>query len=185
MEPPLVDVQEIIHIRAKRYYSGQSQAEGLTLIGDSRQPQVFQQCGGIRAKWIITSPPYYGMHTYIPDQWIRNWFLGGPAEVDYSNVNQLNHGSPESFTKQLRSVWENVASIATPDARMVIRFGGITGRKANPMSILKESFVDSSWVLRTLKPAGSADSGHRQAIHFATNQAAAQAEYDAWAFPRP
>jgi hypothetical protein len=40
---------------------------------------------------IVTSPPYYGMRTYLPDQWIRNWFLGGPPEVDYSIKGQLPH----------------------------------------------------------------------------------------------
>ncbi len=28
---------------------------------------------------IITSLPYYSMRTYLPDQWIRLWFLGMQA----------------------------------------------------------------------------------------------------------
>jgi hypothetical protein len=32
----------------------------------------------------LTSPAYYGLRTYVADQWLRNWFLGGPAYVDYS-----------------------------------------------------------------------------------------------------
>src|SRR5262249_34411512 len=27
-----------------------------------------------RFRWVITSPPYYGMRSYFPDQWLRNWF---------------------------------------------------------------------------------------------------------------
>jgi hypothetical protein len=38
------------------------------------------------------SPPYYGRRTYIPDQWLRNWFLGGSSNVEYSNDLQLAHG---------------------------------------------------------------------------------------------
>ncbi len=38
---------------------------------------------------VVTSPPYYGMRTYIQDQWLRNWFLGGPAEVDYQTETQV------------------------------------------------------------------------------------------------
>ena len=26
---------------------------------------------------VITSPPYLGMRTYLPDQWLRYWALGG------------------------------------------------------------------------------------------------------------
>ncbi|MBN1368265.1 MAG: hypothetical protein JW967_10115 [Dehalococcoidales bacterium] len=184
MNPPFVDVLHVIRTRAERYYSDQPRARGFVIEGDSRDIRVFQRLEQIRVKWIVTSPPYYGMRTYIPDQWLRNWFLGGPSDVDYSNNNQLDHGSPESFARQLHSVWENTASISSPDARMVIRFGGIADRNIDPVYILKQSFKDSSWILRTIKPAGSADCGRRQAIHFAIRQAAAQNEHDAWAVLR-
>ena len=102
---------------------------------------------------IITSPPYYGMRTYIPDQWLRHWFLGGSSEVEYSMEGQLDHRSPECFVEGLRQVWVNVANVAAPGARMVIRFGGIADRKANPQTLLKESLRGTPWVLRTVRPA--------------------------------
>jgi hypothetical protein len=121
------------------------------------------------------------MRTYIPDQWLRNWFLGGASEVEYSNDFQLAHGSPGVFAEQLRSVWRNLATVVTPDARLIVRFGGITDRKAIPLEILRNSFDGSPWVLTTVRPAGSADSGKRQAIHFGTTQNAPKTEHDAWA----
>lgn len=39
------------------------------------------------------SPPYYGMRTYLPDQWLRLWFLGGPDYVEH----QLKHSGAVSF----------------------------------------------------------------------------------------
>ena len=179
--PPKVDVREVIGIRAQRYYSSQPPAQGLAVSGDSRLSSTFRLVGDRRPKWIVTSPPYYGMKTYIPDQWLRNWFLGGPSEVDYSTDHQLDHGSPATFCGDLRSVWENVAAVAEPDARLIVRFGGIPDRRTDPLTVLKKSFTDSSWVLMTVRPAGSADSGRRQAIHFATTKNAPKTEYDAWA----
>lgn len=179
--PPTVDVPEVIRLRAERYYSSQPSAQGIVLCGDSREPSTFRRLGDTRARWVVTSPPYYGMRTYIPDQWLRNWFLGGPSQVEYSNERQLAHGSPDAFSEQLRSVWRNLATVVTPDARLIVRFGGITDRKAIPLQILRDSFKSSPWVLTTLRRAGSADSGKRQAIHFGAAQNTPTTEYDAWA----
>lgn len=179
--PPKTEVCEVIRIRAERYYASQPSGHGIVVCGDSRELSTFRLLTGRRARWVITSPPYYGMRTYIPDQWLRNWFLGGPSEVEYSNDLQLAHGSPDSFTEQLRSVWTNVATAVTSDACLVVRFGGITDRRVDPLQILKDSLIGSPWGLTTVKPAGSADAGKRQAIHFGTTQNAPKTEYDAWA----
>ena len=178
--PPKIDVREVIRLRAERFYSSQPSGEGIVVCGDSRQLSTFRPLADRRVKWVVTSPPYYGMRTYIPDQWLRNWFLGGPSEVEYSNDLQLAHGSPESFVEQLRSVWRNLATVVTPDACLIVRFGGITDRKADPLQILRDSFDGSPWFLTTVRPAGSADSGKRQAIHFGTTQNAPKIEHDAW-----
>jgi DNA methylase len=180
LRAPLVDVRAVIRVRAERYFTEQPHARGLVLTGDSRSKSVFDRLGARRARWIVTSPPYYGMRTYIPDQWLRNWFLGGPSGVEYSNEDQLDHGSPRQFADQLSAVWQNVASVSSPDAQLVIRFGGIADRKADPLEILKQSLTDSPWVLTTVKAAGSADSGRRQAIHFSTTCNASKSEFDAW-----
>lgn len=179
--PPKVNVQEVIRLRAERYYSSQPSGQGIVVCGDSREPSTFRLLADRRARWVVTSPPYYGMRTYIPDQWLRNWFLGGPSEVEYTNDLQLAHGSPDSFAEQLRSVWKNLARWVTPDATLIVRFGGIADRKAVPLQILRDSFDGSPWILTTVRPAGSADSGKRQAIHFGTTQNAPKTEHDAWA----
>jgi hypothetical protein len=181
LQPPEVDVISLIRTRAERYYADQPTAEGLVIRGDSREARSFVQLGDTQTRWVITSPPYYGMRTYIPDQWLRNWFLGGPSQVDYSNIGQLTHPSPEGFAEQLRVVWQNVAAVAATDAELIVRFGGITDRKADPLSILKSSFKDSGWRLTTLKDAGSAATGKRQALHFARTSTVAGDEYDVWA----
>jgi hypothetical protein len=40
---------------------------------------------------LITSPPYYGMRTYVADEWLHNWFVGGPTKVPDNPAGQLAH----------------------------------------------------------------------------------------------
>lgn len=181
LQPRRVDVIHIIAARASRYYNEEPPATGLGMFGDSRSAATYTDIDTSSIKWIITSPPFYGLRTYIPDQWLRNWFVGGPSAVKYVDDFQLEHSSPERFSAQLRSVWNNVAGVSSPDARLVVRFGGISDRSADPMEVLKSSFRGSPWKLETIKPAGSADVGKRQAEHFGRVSSAARPEHDAWA----
>jgi hypothetical protein len=128
----------------------------------------------------VTSPPYYGMRTYIPDQWLRCWFLGGPDTVDYSNAHQLAHTSQAVFCERLRQVWTNCASVAKPGCRLVVRFGAINDRKIDAARLIKQSFDRSPWQLLTLRNAGSASAGKRQADTFVAASDPIE-EYDVWA----
>lgn len=127
---------------------------------------------------MITSPPYYGLRTYVPDQWLRYWFLGSPSEVEYSAASQLLHPSPETFASELRSVWQSVGAVCAPGAQLVIRFGGINNRKADPLSIVKASLGGSGFEIRSLESAGSAANGQRQALHFSRSSVQAREEHD-------
>jgi hypothetical protein len=120
------------------------------------------------------------MRTYIPDQWLRNWFLGGPEVVDYTNCHQINHKSPGVFADDLRQVWRNAAAVSSDDAKLVVRFGGITSRRANPLAILKDSLSDSGWQVMAIFNAGSAIEGRRQADTFLRGNIEPTAEYDVW-----
>lgn len=182
--PPKVDVLDIIKRRAERYYSHKiAPVDAHILFSDSRKAETFTSLQQRQEpiSWIITSPPYYGMRTYLPDQWLRWWFLGGSATVSYANTNQVEHGSPTEFAADLAQVWRNSGSIAKSGARMVVRFGGINDRKASAIEIFKQSLHQTGWRLQTRRSAGSADDGHRQALHFAESQRSAIREYDFWA----
>jgi len=154
-------------------------------MGDSRKADALALGSkGKRFDWIITSPPYYGMRTYIPDQWLRNWFVGGADTVDYSSGQQIGHSSPESFAADLRSVWKNAARVSSANARLVIRFGGIADRSADPLDIAKDSLADSGWRITTIKQAGTATEGKRQANAFLRTKSMPLEEFDIWAVKR-
>lgn len=180
--PEAIDVLAVIERRVKRYYRMSSDITGAVRLADSRDAKALQpEAPETRFNWVITSPPYYGMRTYIPDQWLRNWFVGGPDVVDYANRNQVVHSSPEEFAANLRQVWRNAESVCAEDARMIIRFGGITDRRANPLDLIKSSLNDSGWRITTIREAGSATDGKRQAEAFLRVKSNPAMEYDVWA----
>ena len=181
--PPRVDVLNVIRRRAERYLAiSLPSIKGSVVLGDSRNPQCIPaQSKDQKFDWIITSPPYYGMRTYVQDQWLRNWFLGGPAEVDYGIQGQLNHMSPSAFAAQLRTVWENAAVACERGARLVVRFGGIRDRRVDPLELIKVSLDGGRWRLQTVHNAGTAAFGKRQADAFLKARSKPMPEYDVWA----
>ncbi len=183
LRPKPVDVLALIDQRARQYYGAETaRARGTILLRDSRQPGSFAYLlRGQRARWVITSPPYYGMNTYLPDQWLRAWFMGGPPRVDYSTAGQVVHAAPRAYARQLRQVWRNVAEVCEPDAMLVIRFGGIHDRKVNPLALITGSLTDSGWRVREIRSAGTATRGKRQALHFAGRRKTPMDEHDLWA----
>lgn len=181
VKPERVNVIEIVKRRADRYYSnGEKKALGRIIQADSRDHRPYSRITQ-KVKWIITSPPYYGLRTYLPDQWLRLWFLGGKPCVDYSTTGQFGHSSPGEFALQLSQVWRNLSLVTAPGARLIVRFGAINGRACDPVDILRLSFQNTSWTIRRIRSAGSASRGRRQALHTGKTLKPPREEYDVWA----
>lgn len=178
--PPKADVMNIITRRANRYYPYEMPGRGQIIFGDSRSEKLFSEIEN-KYKWVITSPPYYGMRTYLPDQWIRLWFLGGKADVDYSVDGQVTHTSQDEYADDLKRVWRNVAKKCTKNAKLVVRFGCLNSRQVNALDILRKSFKDTAWSISTLIHAGSAAKGKRQSLYFLEENKEPFLEYDIWA----
>lgn len=179
MFPPEVDVLGIIARRAQRYYGEEMpQAVGSIVVGDSRKIVSYDHMDS-EASWIITSPPYYGMRTYIPDQWLRRWFIGGPSHVDYSSHGQLSHASKEAFVDGLRAVWINCAKKAKSGCRLVLRFGAINNRNVDSIELARTSIKNTPWRIITVRRAGTASTGKRQANQFVPAKSAL-VEHDFW-----
>jgi hypothetical protein len=125
LRPTEVDALSVIKKRANRYLTEPPpNVAGKVLLGDSREADVFDDLP--KARLVVTSPPYYGMRTYLPDQWLRLWFIGGPDYVEYRQPEgQLEHSGADHFAAEMGRVWKNVAKRATNDARLIIRYGGI------------------------------------------------------------
>lgn len=128
---------------------------------------------------VVTSPPYYGMRTYVQDQWLRNWFLGGPAKVDYGAGVQLEHTGQDIFAKSLGKVWGNMARSHADNLDMYVRFGVIPSVNVDAKALMLKSLEASGAPLRLIscRNASSAHSGKRQAEQMKTDSGACD-EYD-------
>lgn len=169
MRPPVVDVLDTI---SRRAYFSLAQvppaAPGEVRLGDSaRQVPRLRR----RFTWVVTSPPYYGMRTYRPDQWLRGWFLGGEPTVDYATDDQVRQtGGVTAFVQDLAHIWRAVAARCLPEARLAVRFGALPSLKSRPEELLRKSLADarSGWRVDRVLPAGSPPNWARQAAQFAT-----------------
>jgi hypothetical protein len=164
--PEPIDVRDVVELRAGWYLRTlPPKVLGSILRTDSRHAP--QELAENTFRFVVTSPPYYGMKTYIPDQWLRSWFLGGPSQPCYQQPEEeLHHNSPESFADGLAAVWKSIAPLCTKGARMVCRFGGINDRRQDPVEILFQSFNQSGWRVLTRRGAGDSLDGKRQAAQF-------------------
>ena len=179
---PRLDVIKIVKKRAERalaqiWKSSLSRPIDIR-CSDSRTARAFDRLQR-HITHVITSPPYYGLRTYSQDQWIRHWFLGGPANVDYSAPTGMNHGSPSLFAQSMAKVWNQIGTHSSEDVRLCVRFGGIKSRAADPDEIFKSSLAASlhEWRIVTKHSAQSASEGRRQADQMTCSERA-MTEFD-------
>ncbi len=126
---------------------------------------------------VVTSPPYYGMRTYVPDQWLRNWFLGGPEEVQYGGVTQLRHSGHDNFVHDLARVWSHLKKRAE-GIDLYVRLGTISSAKSDAKTLFRESLDKSGgWRIVYTQRAQTASAGKRQADQM-KRSSEAQDEYD-------
>jgi hypothetical protein len=180
--PPAVDVLDAISRRARHTFSSTPPAvAGAVHLGDARRAHRLLPTSR-KFSWVITSPPYFGMRTYRPDQWLRNWFLGGEARVDYAQEGQLAHHA-EKFEDELASVWRAVARRCVPGARLIVRFGYLPSIPIDARDLLRSSLAkaDVGWRLKRWADAGSSSNGKRQSQQFGRCTDDAACEIDAYA----
>lgn len=165
--PPKIDVLKPIERRLARIAAEElpkRKHHGLITQGDSTHATSYAKVQD-NLSYVVTSPPYYGLVTYVQDQWLRNWFVGGPETIDYGRGKQLSHESPEAFAKSLGKVWNHCGDRLKPDGKMIVRFGSIRSRDHAPLDILRQSLVSSrhDWRIEGWLDVGTADAGKRQA----------------------
>lgn len=182
LTPPETDVIAVLRRKLSRIKTSEP-LEGSSLadarLGDSRFMNSLP-ANKRDFSVVVTSPPYYGMRTYVEDQWLRNWFLGGPDHVRYGETEQLQHTGKNVFAESLGTVWKNMACTYADDLHMYIRFGTIpSATQADPKELVRASLESSGipWRVVSIRNAATAASGKRQANHMSADSVAAT-EYD-------
>jgi hypothetical protein len=100
--------------------------------------------------------------------------------VQYDALSQLSHRSLEAFVLDLQKVWKNVRAVSCDNGRLIVRFGGINERECEPRALIGKSLKDTGWSIQTIKSAGTASHGRRQANSFGENRNAPIEEIDVW-----
>lgn len=167
LNPVRVDTLDVLKRRAERVLKDcPPRTPGRVVLGDAaHNVKALRQ----RFDLVITSPPYYGMRTYVPDQWLRNWFVGGPPEVPYGSDGQLTRQPNQvAFASALAEVWRAVANRCTPEGRLVIRFGALPSTKVSPEKLVIASLREAQvgWLVRDVRPVGIPSPHRRQAEQF-------------------
>lgn len=181
LKPPAADVLAVLRRKLDRL-SASNLPDGVTVAhaiqGDSRFAKSLPPASRDFSV-VVTSPPYYGMRTYVEDQWLRNWFLGGPDRVVYGQSEQLEHTGKDVFAKSLGAVWKNMARTQEPELDLYIRFGVIPSAKTDAKALVRASLEESGigWKEISVRAASTASSGKRQADHM-TKGSTAALEYD-------
>ncbi len=182
MKPPEIDVITAISRRAHfSFKTVPPTTPGKLITGDSRAVNFARL--GPKFSWVITSPPYYGMRTYFPDHWLRNWFVGGPSDVDYRADEQLSHHSEAEFVADLAGVWKKLAEACVLGARLVCRFGALPSCQKDPRDLFRRPLADGDcgWRITTIRDAGTSQHGRRQCDQFGTGKNKPVEEIDVYA----
>lgn len=110
-----------------RYASGAPRTHGRVALCDARRASAaFPSLTG-KVRLIVTSPPYLDTTNYAEDQWLRLWFLGGPAAPDPSLGADDRHRNLERYLDFLSEAWAGVSPLTSRECHLVIRLGGAPG----------------------------------------------------------
>jgi SAM-dependent methyltransferase len=178
--PPEVDVLELIGTRAKYVLDAQPPAVGgRVLCGDVRR--VLRSSTQRPFTHIVTSPPYPGMRSYLPDQWLRWWFLGGPAKPQYRLDRAIATQDTARFAKELAQVWRTTARVSAPGARLVVRLGSFPSLQRDPLDLLDRSvaLADCGWARVEARRVSLLPKRSRQAEQFGLDLGSPLTEVDA------
>lgn len=170
---PRVDVAAVLARKLARMAESLTRpsAGGAVCAADARDPASYRDWAGM-FDTVITSPPYYGLRSYVPDQWLRAWFLGGPPAVQYGPGAQLAHGSVPAYIAALGAVWAACSQAGAARLSLHVRFGDIPSKRLPVRAVFAQSLEASGvcWRERACVPVRY-ERGARQARQMAAGTA--------------
>jgi hypothetical protein len=166
MRPRRVDVAELIRRRLTYVLADVPPSSGGRVFCDDALALLPKL--RIKADLVITSPPYAGLRTYVSDQWLRLWFLGGPPTVIYRCPGQLGVENEETFGLLLARMLTALESATNDSAHAYMLLGSIPSRPIPVPQVMAEAVraSNSSWRIVSRRNYGHADAGKRQARQF-------------------
>ncbi len=125
VDPPIRDVFAILRQRAAFRYASPLPEKSATVIrGDMRRLSWKSTPMPDDIRCVITSPPYFDVTSFEEDQWLRLWFLGGPAGPTRNRISSDDRHTIEArYWSFIADMWRCLGSILGRSASIVIRIG--------------------------------------------------------------
>lgn len=144
LSPPTRDAFAVIKRVAEfRYVSPTPERPGQVVHSDVRRLGSRLAAYEGKAGLIITSPPYLDVTNYHEDQWLRLWFLGGPAKPENtSEASDDRHRSIEAYRNFLTEGWRGISNLLAPRATFVVRIGLKGATKDAAAQLVSKSVAD-------------------------------------------
>lgn len=120
---PQRDVFEVVERQARyRYASERPRNKGTVHLADMRSLPLKQL---EPARLLITSPPYLDTTSFEEDQWLRLWFLGGPAEPHRGRLSRDDRlYTRDGYWDMISDLWRVAGSLVAEGGHVVIRIAG-------------------------------------------------------------
>ena len=121
------------------------------------------------------------MRTYLGDQWLRAWFLGGPSTPSYTLKGSFGTVQVDRFSRALAATWRAVARCSASGARLVVRLGALPSIKHDVAAVLEDSIemAAAGWKHVATEDAPPPPQTRRQAGQFGVKLQKASTEVDA------
>lgn len=106
-----------------RYESGRPKEKGTVFHMDMRDlPR--RTLGSKPIRCVVTSPPYFDVTNYAEDQWLRLWFLKGPAQpTGTARSSDDRHSSLDRYWELIADMWRALGLVLGKNSDIVIRLG--------------------------------------------------------------
>jgi hypothetical protein len=116
---------ELLRDRAEfRLKYGWPERQGRAVWGDARRAARMLKDYRAKVSAVITSPPYFDVTSFEEDQWLRIWFLGGPARPAYGRVSTDDrHRDQSQYWKFLSAAWKGIRPLVKTSGVLVCRIG--------------------------------------------------------------
>ena len=145
-QPPVLDPVAVLEdkIRRRYAYGTPVRAAGAAVLGDAAEQ--LQRLTPVKAKLLITSPPYQGVTDYWNDHWIRLWMLGHPLRKDWKRAARCEGRS--RYLSLLQQVFKQANRHLAADAVILVR-SDRRDQTAGPIrEVLQQTWPDHQHLIR-------------------------------------
>lgn len=132
--PPRREVPRLILAKTASLLSDCTEDQCISLAKAGRSARVFtgdaERAAALAGESVVlavTSPPFLNVVDYAADNWLRNWFLGLPADA----VSSAIHPKLFDWQAKMRRVFDELHRVLRPGGHVAFEVGEVNARRVN------------------------------------------------------